>query len=88
MFEIVQLHRNPETSMRRYGRLALGTFMLGVGGFLVVIFTIAVGYELTGGTMFGLLICIMVITFGVLILRDGIAQLTGLRVRLRPNGTD
>ena len=54
-----------------------------LGLFLIVLFTISLVHELMTGTVFGLGICIMLIVLGALLTRDGLCQLTGLRLQFK-----
>ncbi|MEM7189564.1 MAG: hypothetical protein AAF439_08120 [Pseudomonadota bacterium] len=87
MFEIVQLEKADDAAISPWTRrltLLWGVFLLTVGAFLAVIFTIAIYHEIRTGTIFGLGICLLLVTFGVLMTRDGIAKITGYRIRLAP----
>ncbi|MEM1161125.1 MAG: hypothetical protein AAGJ28_09335 [Pseudomonadota bacterium] len=85
MFEIVRMDPKPQdgqTAVSRALGLVWAVFLLGVGAFLAVLFTIAIYYEIKSGTAFGMGICLLVVAFGAMMTRDGIAKLTGFRIRL------
>ena len=84
MLEIATVTRAEETPAARLRRKVLGWTLFALGAGIVVLFSISVVYELMSGTVFGLGICLFVITFGLLILREAAVILWGLRVQLIP----
>jgi hypothetical protein len=90
MLEVIYTPRDPETDavlrtrpVKRILYLLGGLSLLGLGLFLIVLFTISLVHELMTGTVFGLGICIMLIVLGALLTRDGLCQLTGLRLQFK-----
>ena len=84
MFEIVPVDRPPESLSNRLGRRLLGGLMAIFGIAMLLLFTRALFTELQDGTFFGLCICLLMLTCGLLLTRDGLALSADKRVQLKP----
>lgn len=84
MFEIVPVDRPPESPSNRLGRRLLGGLMAIFGVALFLLFTRALLTELLDGTFFGLVLCLLMVTCGLLLTRDGLALSADRRVQLKP----
>lgn len=83
MFEIVRIEREPEDAASRLGRRGIGAILALLGVAILLLFLRALVTEVTDGTFFGTCICLLVLTFGALVARDGIALAADLRIQLR-----
>ena len=83
MFEIVHVDRPPESASNRLGRRLIGGILVLLGAGILLLFTRALITELTDGTFYGLVICLLVLVFGALVTRDGLALAADRRIQLR-----
>lgn len=83
MFEVIAVDRGKESTSQRLRRHLLGGLVFFLGAGILLVFTYAMIVELKRGTFYGLSLCILLLTFGALLLRDGISLLVNLRLRLR-----
>ena len=84
MFEIVPVDREPESFGNRFGRRFIGALLALIGVAVLLLFLRALVTEVMDGTFFGTCICLMMLTFGLLLTRDGIALAADRRVQLKP----
>ena len=84
MFQIVNVEREPESFGNRLGRKGIGWALTLIGVGVLLLFLRALVTEVMDGTFFGVCICLLVLTFGALLTRDGFALATDRRVQLRP----
>ncbi len=84
MFEIIQIERQTESISKDLGRRVLGAFLAVLGVAVLLLFLRALVTEVTDGTFFGLCICLMMLVFGALLTRDGVALASNRRIQLRP----
>ena len=83
MFEIVPVEREPEDAANRLGRRGLGAVLTVLGAGILLLFLRAAVTEVMDGTFYGVCVCLLVLTFGALLTRDGIALATDRRIQLR-----
>ncbi len=84
MLEIVPVDRPPENLSNRLGRRFFGALMALFGVAVLLLFTRALVTEVMDGTFFGLCICLLMLTFGLLLTRDGFALAADKRIQLKP----
>lgn len=84
MFEIVQVEREPESVSNSLGRRFVGALLALIGMAVLLLFLRALVTEVMDGTFFGTCICLLMLTFGLLLTRDGVALAADRRVQLKP----
>ena len=84
MFEIVQVERESEDVASRLGRKTVGAVLALLGVGILLLFLRALLTEVMDGTFFGTCICLLILTFGALVTRDGIALASDRRIQLKP----
>ena len=86
MFEIVPVDRPVESLSNRLARRGVGAIMALFGVAILLLFARAIVTEVMDGTFFGVCLCLLMLTFGLLLTRDGIALAADRRIQLRPWG--
>jgi len=72
--------------MQNFRRLA-GGVLAAIGAGIVVVMTLAASYEVRGeGDFYALMVCCLVVVFGILLTRDGVFLASGYRLQTSREG--